>query len=356
MDRLKLQWIAARGFKCIKHLHQLDLRDVNVLIGANGAGKSSFLQLFPLLQMLSVGEGREYIERRGGIQRLLHFGPYVTQQIRIDFAFYDNEEVVEIINWSDGDYVDIASARSGDISIEPMSYLSKMPARPRYGGARTEKCQKFFKGASLYHFLDTSRASRIRSAANFTQMNFLLSDGSNLPAFLYYIRESSPSSWDPILSAVRKVNPFFGEFVLEPEPRDAELIRLKWRHRGDERVFDASDLSDGTLRFIALAALLLQPHPPHLILLDEPELGLHPAALALLSALIYKASARSQIVLATQSPTFVSHFDWEDLVVVDRLADQDMLRRLSEAEVEAWLEEFSLGEIWEKNVIGARPK
>jgi predicted ATPase len=183
----------------------------------------------------------------------------------------------------------------------------------------------------------------------------LQADGGNLPAFLYYLQERFPDVLRRFLETVRQVAPFIGTFVLRPEALNPNLIRLRWRHVGHDELFDVNDLSDGTLRFIALAALLLQPEPPSTIVLDEPELGLHPAAITQLGAVIHQVSPEVQIIAATQSPTFVNQFTWEDMIVVDRKDDASTFRRLTEEDVKPWMDDFSMGEIWEKNIIGGRP-
>jgi len=152
-----------------------------------------------------------------------------------------------------------------------------------------------------------------------------------------------------------RLHPSIGAFVLRPEALNKDLIRLRWRHVGRDEVFDVSDLSDGTLRFIALAALLLQPDPPSTIVLDEPELGLHPAAIAQIAAIMHQVAPEVQIIAATQSPTFANQFGWKDFIVVDRVKHESRVRRLSADEVKPWMDDFAMGEIWEKNLIGGRP-
>jgi predicted ATPase len=104
-----------------------------------------------------------------------------------------------------------------------------------------------------------------------------------------------------------------------------------------------------------LATLLLQPELPAVVLLDEPELGLHPAAITLLADLLSSASNRTQVMVATQSVTLVNQFDPEQVWAVDRADSQSVFRHLGGSDMSAWLDDYALGELWEKNVLGARP-
>ena len=154
---------------------------------------------------------------------------------------------------------------------------------------------------------------------------------------------------------VRLVAPFFDDFSLRPLPENKDLIKLEWMERNSDYPFLASHLSDGTLRFICLATVLLQPDPPDLILIDEPELGLHPYALNILADLIKSASTKSQIVISTQSVSLVNQFEVEDILVVDRYNGETTIRRLVEEELVDWLNDYSLGELWEMNIFGGKP-
>ena len=160
-----------------------------------------------------------------------------------------------------------------------------------------------------------------------------------------------------IRRTVRLTAPFLEDFILEPSALNEDKIRLEWRHRGSDAYFDASSLSDGTLRFIALATLLLQPKSrrPSVVLLDEPELGLHPHAIALLAALVKQVSVETQVVLATQSSLLLDHFGPEDVLVADRVNGATGFTRLDGKELEEWLRDYSLGQLWEKNELGGRP-
>ena len=186
---------------------------------------------------------------------------------------------------------------------------------------------------------------------------FLRRDGSNLAAFLYLLRHKHRAGYNLIRRTIQLVAPFFDDFDLAPLALNEDKIRLQWRHRDSDADFDAAALSDGTLRFIGLTTLLQQPQAlrPSVILLDEPELGLHPYAITVLASLVKKASLETQVVMATQSPFLLDHFEPEDVIVADRVNGEVTFTRLDSGSLEVWLEDYSLGQLWEKNEIGDRP-
>jgi predicted ATPase len=158
---------------------------------------------------------------------------------------------------------------------------------------------------------------------------------------------------------VRLAAPFFDDFKLRPVPTNPELIQLEWSQTDSDYPFRASQLSDGTLRFICLATALLQPSPPPTMLFDEPELGLHPYALTLLATLFQQPSkgvGGGQIIVSTQSASLLNEFAPEDVIVVERVEGQSTFRRLDPADLSEWLQEYALGELWQKNVLGGRPR
>jgi predicted ATPase len=198
----------------------------------------------------------------------------------------------------------------------------------------------------------------MKKTADINDNRYLRQDGSNLAAFLYYLREKHQTSYSLIRRTVQRVAPFFDDFQLEPQKLNPEKIRLEWRHKGSEAYFDAPALSDSTLRFMALATLFLQPeaYRPSVILVDEPELGLHPYAITLLASLVKQASVTTQVIISTQSPFLLDHFQPEDVLVADRVDGGTQFTRLDPAKLDSWLEDYSLGQLWEKNELGGRPR
>jgi predicted ATPase len=185
----------------------------------------------------------------------------------------------------------------------------------------------------------------------------LREDGSNLASVLYLLRERYKPFYDRIIETIRMVAPFFDDFVLQPIELNPNTILLEWREKGSDTYFNADMLSDGTLRFMCLATLLRQPNPPSLILIDEPELGLHPYGITLLAAMLKSAAVGTQVIVSTQSPTLINHFKPEDIIVVDREKQESTFRRLDSKELEVWLKEFNytLSDLWEMNLVGGRP-
>jgi len=209
---------------------------------------------------------------------------------------------------------------------------------------------------TVYHFNDTSDEASIRRACSVRDVDCLRETGANLAAFLLYMRDHHQGVYENIRDTVRLAAPFFDDFKFRPRQSEKDItLQLEWTQKDSDYPFLVSQLSDGTLRFIAFATALLQPSPPATILLDEPELGLHPYALDLLAALMKEAATRTQIIVSTQSASLLDSFEAEDIVVVQREEGASTFRRLSSGDLTEWMKDYSLGELWRKNVIEGGP-
>lgn len=206
----------------------------------------------------------------------------------------------------------------------------------------------------VHQFSDTSSTSRIRNKWSVDDGVRLKEDAANLAPFLYRLQEYQPKYYQRIVETIRLILPFFADFELQPE---FDSILPRWLERGTDRVFGVSQAADGMLRAMALVALLRQPEEdlPDILILDEPELGLHPYAIELLGAMQRSVSHHVQVIVATQSVSLVDRFEPDDIVVVDRVGRESIFRRLKDADLAEWREDYTLSELWEKNVLGGRP-
>ncbi|MYE55123.1 MAG: AAA family ATPase [Chloroflexi bacterium] len=372
-----LESIGIKGFKSIRDV-EVELRDINVLIGANGSGKSNFLEVFSFLQAIHV-EGafthistdylKQYVVRAGGAEKLLHFGSKVTDQMEIRICFRNSIDRYRITllprDSDDGFGISMEVTPSFRLWREPPLEATS-PSHATQANAESISSEfaeidadprRLLASWRMYHFHDTSRSAPIKKTANLHDNRYLRADGSNLAAFLYLLRERHEHSYMFMRNTVRLVAPFFDDFVLEPAALNEDTIRLEWKHVGTDAYFDVSSLSDGTLRFIALATLLQQPRElrPSVILLDEPELGMHPYAITMLASMVKSASVDTQVILATQSPRLLDYFEPEDVLVADRVDGATEFTPLDSSKLAIWLEDYSIGELWEMNDIGGRP-
>ena len=365
-----LRRIVLSGFKSIKSM-DLELRPLNVLIGANGAGKSNLISFFKLLNEMMAGRLQLHIGTTGRAQSLLHFGPKVTQQIeaRLEFETEKGVNVYEMkLSHAAGDtlvYEDegIAFRKAGDDGVSRPYRLGSGHQETRIGaeadqGQQTAKSVRYLlNNCRVYHFHDTGPTARVRQYCYVGDNKTLLPDGGNLAAFLLRLHdENGATVYRRIVDTLRLIAPFFDDFVLEPTSATRDVM-LNWRSVGSDQVFGPHQLSDGTLRAMCLVTLLLQPEGelPGLVIVDEPELGLHPYALNVVAALFKKASHHAQVLVSTQSSAFLDNFEAEDVIVVNRVGQESQFERPDAVKLAAWLDEYSLGEIWEKNVIGGGP-
>ena len=368
---MKLRYVDIQGFMSMDNIpgkpHRLPLGDVTVLLGANGSGKSNMLLFFRMLSSLSEGKLQDFVARYG-TDCLLYYGPKHTEFFRFTLALKTASDVrYETILQTTANR-DLFFAEE---SIRPhfFSQKGKESALLLLSQEYMQTCTppipdvlSFLRGVRAYQFHDTSMFSNIRNKAYVDDAQQLKSDGGNLAAFLKMLHKHTDWNryYKRIVRHIRSVMPQFGDFDLTPLPSSPDNVRLNWRdNSGNDYLFAPYQLSDGSLRFMALTTLLLQPPQllPSLILLDEPELGLHPDAICELAGMIRMASQHSQVLLATQSTRLVDEFDAGDIVIVerDKSRKSTVLRQLDSDSLRDWLSDYSLSQLWEKNVLGGQP-
>jgi predicted ATPase len=358
-----LSHIKIKGFKSIKEL-DLEMKSINVLIGANGSGKSNFVSVFGLLESIYYQRLQTYIAINGGAERFLHFGSKNTNEITLDLNFTDK---------ANGYSIKLLKNNEHDVLIE-----SEIANFFKHNRVITEKnaesniqnptnqeiiqySREYLQQCKLYHFHDTSSTAKFKSSQDINANRFLSSFAENLAPFLYRLKNEFTYDYQNIVQAVQTVAPYFHDFDFSI---NGENILLRWQHKNDlsNLGFSAQVLSDGTARFICMATLFLQPKEllPATIVLDEPELGLHPDAITVLSEIIKAISNQgTQVVISTQSVTLANCFEPDDFIIVDYENGESKFKRFKEndyPELEKWLENYQMGTTWEENLIGGMPK
>ena len=361
MDNRQITNIRIKGFKSIKNC-DLNLGNINIFIGSNGSGKSNFISVFKMLQSIVDGELQLYVNRNGGPNSLMYFGSKTTEKIDIEFKFGNN-----------GYRFALAPTLDGKLMFLDESFLWNSIDGKSIGKGHLESNWKMGCGNlvdnyvlpilknqewKVYHFHDTGDKSPIKQAHGINDNISLSTDAHNLAAFLYRLKIKNPADYRRIVDTVKMVAPYFDDFILRPNPLNENTISLEWKESGSDIPFNASQLSDGTLRFICLATLLLQPSElmPETIIIDEPELGLHPYAIAMMSALIKKVSVTHQVIVSTQSVELLDEFSADDIIVVNHGKEGSEFVRLNEGDLRIWIEDdYTLGDLWKMNILGGRP-
>ena len=316
---------------------------------------------FQLINRIYEGSIKEYSTRRGP-NYFLHGGLKHSEYIRglldfentnaYEFRLIPGPDESLFLNWE----FDYWNGR-GNTTKDYNKWHYRSPPLPyrRDLSARGGHIRRYLRSFKVYHFHDTSESSAMKQIGSLDENNYLREDAGNLAAFLYFLQEKHANNFKRIEMAIRSIATFFERFDLKPRQLNVTQIKLEWKERDSDMYMDAHNLSDGTLRFMALATLLLQPDPPKTIIIDEPELGLHPFAIQKLAALIQKVSVASQVIVSTQSVEFVNQFNPEDVITVDREERQSVFQRLEREDLQHWLDSFALGDIWQKNIIGGQP-
>lgn len=350
MDTIKI-----KGLKSLRDV-TLALRPVNLLIGANGAGKSNVLSFFNLLGNAYEGRLESCVALAGGAQKFLYKGAKTTQRIETEVAQGSNAYRLTLAE-ADGKLIVEKESLGYNGGYTDIGRYTKETSIKHYAGmSRGDHIRNYLSSIRIFHFHDTGHRSPFTAECHATNDSYLLySRGENLAAVLLRIRREAPLTYRRIVSVVRSVAPYFADFFLHPSP--AGTLRLQWQDKHSEMIYGPADFSDGTVRFVALATLFLQPTLPKVIVVDEPELGLHPTAIGKLAALIkLAAKTGTQVIAATQSAELISLFNPEDVLTVTARDDGSHIERLNGEKLKAWLREYSLGELWKQDIVKGGPR
>ena len=354
-DDKQLTSLKIEGYKSIKAC-DLKLGALNVLIGANGAGKTNFISFFRLIGQILAGNLQRTISKQGGPDALLRRGRKVTPSLEAELYFGDKVYMLALEPTVDNRMMFHHESLSAGGYISNAGHFESHVGQHVTDGTEQSVCSAI-SNWRVYHFHDTSETALVKQASAINDNEYLRQDARNLAAFLLRLQQNHGAHYQKIVRTIQLVAPFFGGFHLRPTTHNADQIELEWTEKGMDVPLKAHALSDGTLRFICLATVLNQPEDfmPSTLLIDEPELGLHPYAITVLAAQLKAASGEHQVIVSTQSVELVNEFEADDLVIVNRQNGETVFQRTREEKLKSWLEDYSLGEIWKKNLIGGRP-
>lgn len=351
-----MDYIEIKGYKSIKEA-KVELKPINILIGANGAGKTNFISFFEFLNKLYDQKLEEYVALSGGAAKMLHNGSKETSSIKALITFNNAVNAYSFEIKETGDAFVFGEEQmwyhKNSWNIAQFGKESKIKNASH---SRAKYIREYLNGLKKYHFHDTGKKSPFTETSNINKDIFFLYDkGSNLSAFLYGIQMQHPIVYNRIIKTIQSIAPYFSDFYFQPNAEG--FLRLLWQDKYSSSIYDASDLSDGTIRFIALATLFMQPNLPDTLVIDEPELGLHPFAIAKLAGLIQSIADRgTQVIIATQSIDLVNYFTPEDIITVDHENGESVFTRLKAIDLSNWLKDYSLGDLWKRSIIeGGQP-
>ncbi len=361
-----LDKLTIKGFKSIRELVDFELTSLNVIIGGNGAGKSNLISFFRMLRAFVDGNLNRYVKNNGGAGDLVFNGRKMTRIMEFETRFGPRGYRFKLAPTPNDtcSLEDEARYYSGGssgwwnlgVSEDGTSNMVGEALKDQGDAKYSKPVYDAIASWQIYHFHDTSSTAAMRHYEIVQDNKAFRTDAANIGPFLLKLKNKYPKAYQEILNAVRMVTPFFDDFLLEPRESGKKLeVNVSWTQKGSDYPMQPYHFSDGTIRFICLATALLQPEPPSTIIIDEPELGLHPAAISILAELMEVASQNTQIIVATQSPALIDQFAIKDIVVVNREDGASTFTRLKEEDFSVWLENYSVGELWTKNVIAGGP-
>jgi predicted ATPase len=352
-----MDYIQIEGYKSIRN-QTVKFNGINILIGANGSGKSNFISFFEFLNKLHNRNLNEYVALKGGEDKILYNGKKTTDKISFKIEFGSGQNGYSaVLRAGDSGFIftnERLIYQKDEREISRSNREANLKTTDNY---RAKSIVNYLNGFRKYHFHDTGAKSPFTQMSNIeNDIYYLYEKGENIAAFIYGIKNKNAIVYHRIVNTIQSIAPYFSDFYLQPNPEN--LLRLQWKDKYSDSIYGINDLSDGTIRFIALATLFLQPSLPGTIIIDEPELGLHPAAIAKLAGMIKSAASKKcQIILATQSTDLLSHFQPEDVLTVDQTNGESEFRRLDSSTLALWLEGYTIDDLWKRNIItSGQPK
>ena len=371
----KIESIKIKGFRSLADVELTDLPNAAVLIGPNGSGKSNVIRFLDMVYfILRFRDLATFVAQQGGADDQLYGGADTTDSLYADLvcrtsAGLTGYDFTLAYSMLDRLYFHGESIRQLQVNplLAPWSYdlgrghretnlveFAGSASLPLEQAEEIRDILRLFRNRAVFQFCDTTYNSNIKARQDVNDSDRLLFHGGNLAAVLYRLEQEDPRRYDYICNLINRILPTFDRFDLE---ESYGKVILRWKALGSDKTMGAHLTSDGSLRYFRLVTLLNLPEEmlPSVILLDEPELGLHPSAVGLVGAMIKRMSRKRQVIVATQSPLLVDEFTPEEIFVTEMKEGQTVITRQDEEYLSVWLEEFSTGELWQKNLLGGRP-
>ena len=385
MEPTMIESVRIRGFRSLADVELAGIPKAAVLIGANGSGKSNFIRFFEMLSwMLGSRRLAEFVEMQGGADDQLHGGNRRTPRIeaevtlRTDRGYNDYKFMLSHAHPDRFFFSEECFRFNRSTSQTRTSWQSPWTKAPwEHLGSGHQEAEiveaaqsgesydvnsttarvivNLLRSCAVYQFHDTSETSDFKKRWETEDNNYLRSHGGNLAAVLLRLEREDIKRYELISQHISRVLPVFDRFQIE---ESYGKVLLRWKAKGTDKTFGAHLTSDGSLRFFALVTLLNLPPEmlPDVLLLDEPELGLHPAAIALVGGMIKALAEERQVILATQSPLLVDAFGLDEIFVLELQDGRTEFSKLSPDDYQVWLNDnFTSGELWQKNLLGGRP-
>jgi predicted ATPase len=387
---MKFTHLHVDGYRCLVDV-DLELRSLMVLIGPNASGKTSMLEVLTLLRDGAQGKLAEALSRRGGLTEILSKGDSDRDSLRIEIeADLESKVGIKPIHYR----LTISQMGTAGYSItrerlewhldaagEPVPFIHAGPGHVLYAdpdkSGELSRPTWLYKASELalaqvpkmyrepeafrdalaqtrfYSYLDVGHRAVIRLPQALTPTTQPGPNGENLYSTLYNLRATDSDSYQRIEDALRAAFPGFDR--LEFPVVGAGQVTLAWYQEGLNDPFYPTQLSEGTLRFLWLATLMLAPDLPSITLIDEPEVSLHPELLKLLSGLMREAALHTQLVVATHSPDLIRWLEPDEVVVLDKEGERATLTWADTLDLEEWLRRYTLADLWLMGEMGGRP-
>ena len=369
MDTAMIESVRIQGFRSLADVKPLDLPRAAVLIGANGSGKSNFIRFFEMLSwMVKSRQLGEFIERHGGADDQLFGGYRVTPRMeatislrtgsgRNDYQFALSHAHPDRFFFSDERYRFSRDALRTEAAWRTLGsgHREAMIVERAQSDRTAGVIASLLRNCAVFQFHDTSDNSSFKIRWDAEENNYLRSHGGNLAAVLLRLEREDVRRYEMICSQISRILPVFDRFAIE---ESHGKVYLRWRAKWTDKTFGAHLTSDGSLRFFALVTLLNLPSEmlPDVLILDEPELGLHPVAVTVIGGMIRSLATKRQVIVATQSPLLVDTFDLDEVIVLELKDGRTEIQNRPLEDYQVWLDDnFTPGDLWLKNLLGGRP-